>query len=358
MTTQALIATRKGLFCLSNENRLSPVDAFIGVPVTQVLARADSPCWFAALDHGHFGVKMQRSDDAGKSWKEVNAPRYPKADNREEGDALKLIWSLEFADHDNDNQLWAGTVPGGLFRSDDGGDNWRLNDPLWQFKREQEWFGGGFDDAGIHSICVHPENPSKVLVAVSCAGVWSTNDGGKSWTNKSKGMRAEYMPPDQAYDPNIQDPHRLVRCHSSPDSLWVQHHNGIFYSNDGAESWTEVDNVNPSAFGFAVAVHPDDPKLAWFVPAEKDENRVPVDGRFVVTRTQNGGQSFDVLSQGLPGELSYDLVFRHSLDVDASGQRLLMGSTTGNLWLSNDQGAHWQCLSHHLPPIYAVRFIK
>jgi photosystem II stability/assembly factor-like uncharacterized protein len=138
--------------------------------------------------------------------------------------------------------------------------------------------------------------------------------------------------------------------------LWAQHHNGIFKSNDGAASWSEITGVKPSAFGFAVAVHPDQPETAWFVPGVSDQKRYPLDGRVVVNRTRDGGQTFETLTRGLPQSHAYDLVFRHALAVDETGQTLAFGSTTGSLWLSDDGGDSWQTLSTNLPPVYAVRF--
>jgi hypothetical protein len=168
-------------------------------------------------------------------------------------------------------------------------------------------------------------------------------------------MFAEYMPPERRDDPLVQDVHRLVQCASSPDALWVQHHNGVFRSVDAGASWTSV-TVPPSVFGFAVAVHPRDPRTAWFVPAVKDEKRVPVDGRLVVSRTRDGGATFDVLTEGLPDELAYDLVYRHGLAIDATGDRLAFGSTTGGLWLTEDGGDRWMQVPARLPPILAVTF--
>lgn len=115
--------------------------------------------------------------------------------------------------------------------------------------------------------------------------------------------------------------------------------------------------MQPSAFAFAVAVHPSDPDTAWFVPADKDERRIPRDGRLVVNRTRDGGRSFVTLTRGLPQEHAYDLVYRHALDVDPDGETLAFGSTTGSLYVSDAAGDDWQCLSEHLPPIYAVRLI-
>jgi len=148
----------------------------------------------------------------------------------------------------------------------------------------------------------------------------------------------------------------MVQSPSNPEVYWVQHHNGIFRSTDGAASWHEIKNVQPSVFGFAVVVHPHDPNTAWFVPGVKDECRVPVDGKLVVTRTRDGGKKFKILGKGLPSKHCYDLVYRHGLAIDDSGNRLAFGSTTGGLWVSENQGDDWENVSLTLPPVYAVRF--
>ena len=135
--------------------------------------------------------------------------------------------------------------------------------------------------------------------------------------------------------------------------VWCQHHNGIFRSTDGARRFEEIVADAPSLFGFAVVAHPEEPETAWFVPAVKDECRVPVDRRLVVTRTRDGGRTFDILSDGLPTG-SFDLVYRHGFDVDPAGRRLAMGSTTGNLWIGEDFGATWTGVANHLPPVAQV----
>jgi photosystem II stability/assembly factor-like uncharacterized protein len=254
--------------------------------------------------------------------------------------------------------VWCGTLPGGLFKSEDSGDSWELNRPLWDNPRREEWFGGGADHPGIHSICVDPRDARHVILGISCGGVWITKDGGKSWNLTGKGMRAEFMPPEMQFEPNIQDPHLVTQCRANPDILWAQHHNGIFRSTDAAGSWSEITGVDPSVFGFAVAVHPKNPDTAWFVPAVKDEKRYACDGRVVVTRTRDGGKSFEKLSKGLPQVLAYDLVFRHALDIDESGERLAFGSTTGSVWVSENGGESWSTISSNLPPVYGVHFEK
>ena len=371
MSTRCHVGTRKGLFTLDRGASGWSISRvrFLGDNCTLAMHDPRNGDLIAALDHGHFGVKLHSSRDAGETWQEIATPKYPeKPTDHEvketplEGEpadwSLKLVWALAPGGADEPGVLWCGTLPGGLFRSEDGGDSWTLNRPLWDDPRREEWFGGGYDTPGIHSICVDPRDARRVIVGVSCGGVWITGDGGGSWQLTGKGMRAEFMPPERQFDPNVQDPHMVVQCRANPDVLWVQHHNGIFRSTDAARSWTEMSDVKPSAFGFAVAVHPKDPDTAWVVPAVKDEKRYPADGRVVVNRTRDGGQSFEALTRGLPQEHAYDIVLRHALDVDDSGDRLACGSTTGSLWISENGGDSWQTLSTNLPPVYAVRFEK
>jgi hypothetical protein len=363
MSDRLHVATRKGLFTFDRGAAGWTVGrrSFLGDPVTIVLDDARDDTLYAALNLGHFGVKLHRSKDGGQTWEERTAPSYPEIGTgsdaeKAEAPSVKQIWALEAGGTDQSGVLWAGTIPGGLFRSDDGGGSWDLIESLWNRPERADWFGGGYDDPGIHSICVHPQDPNRITVGVSCGGVWVSRDGGESWDCKAKGMYAEYMPPERRDDPSIQDPHRVVQSPTSPEVLWAQHHNGVFRTRNGADSWTALENVPPATFGFAVAVHPKEPDTAWFVPAVKDECRIPVDGRVVVARTRDGGKSFEELRRGLPQEDAYHLIFRHALDIDRTGSRLAMGSTTGNLWLSDDGGDSWDTLSSHLPPIYQVLF--
>lgn len=365
MSDRIHVATRKGMFTVRRGSGGWGVERF-SMPGTHfTVALSDRRgAVYAAAHHEHFGDKIHKSTDSGATWSEVGVPAYPEqpegmvekdAFGREWKWKLKLIWALETSGRDDDG-LWCGTIPGGLFHSGDGGATWELNRPLWDHEGRKAWFGGGADLPGLHSICVDPRDPSVVRVGVSCGGVWQTDDGGKSWACRAEGMRAEYMPPDQANVPGVQDAHHVEQSPSHPDVLWCQHHNGIFKSEDGCGSWTEVVADAPSRFGFACAVHPRNPDVAWFVPAVKDEVRIPVDGKLVVTRTTDGGKSLEVLSKGLPQEHAYDLVYRHGLDVDETGDRLVFGTTTGGLFVSEDGGESWLCVSAHLPPVYGVRF--
>lgn len=361
-----LISTRKGLFVAEPRDGAYAIDRghFIGDNVSLAMVDPRDGAWYAALDHGHFGVKLHRSDDRGATWTEIAVPVYPK---QPEGEVEKnffglelkwstqLVWSLAPA-LDAPGALWCGTIPGGLFRSEDRGASWQLVESLWFHPDRKKWGGGGRDHAGIHSICVDPRDPKTVAIAISTGGVWRTRDAGATWTNTAGGMRAEYVPPELVRDGNSQDVHCLVQCASTPTTFWAQHHNGIFVSTDDMATWRELAPTGgPSVFGFPVVVDPSDPRTAWFVPAIKDEKRIPAEGRVVVTRTSDGGDSFEVLARGLPGAFAYDLVYRHGLALAPDGT-LAFGSTTGNLFVSRDRGEQWAVVSNYLPPVYAVTF--
>lgn len=356
--TQLHVATRKGLFLLERRAGGWAVErcSFLGDPVSMLLDDPRDGTLYAALALGHFGVKLHRSPDRGRTWAEVAAPAFPPAPGGGEAPSVQQVWSLEPAVPDRPGTLWAGCIPAGLFRSTDHGASWSLVRPLWDRPERREWGGGGYDQPGLHSICVDPRDPRRVTCAVSTGGVWATADGGETWALRARGMYAEYMPPERREDQNMQDVHRLAQCPAAPEVLYAQHHNGAFRSVDGAAQWTEITAIRPSKFGFAVAVHPRDPRTAWFVPAVKDERRVPVDAKLVVARTRDGAESFEVLREGLPQEHAYDLVYRHGLAVDATGERLAMGSTTGGLWISEDGGDRWAQHPARLPPIYQVAF--
>ena len=366
MSDRIHAATRKGLFTLergsSGRWRIAGT-AFLGDHVSMLLSDTRDGTLYACQNLGHFGVKLQRSTDQGKTWKEVGVPAYPKdsgekatkeTDAEAKAPSLKQIWAMETG---KAGQVWVGTMPGGLFSSEDKGDTWQLAESLWNMPERKGWFGGGADVPGIHSVCVDPTDPAKVLIGISVGGAWGTSDGGKTWEVRAKGMYAEFMPPEQRENPLMQDPHRIVQSPTDPDVMYCQHHNAAFKSVNAGRQWTEI-HPQPSKFGFGVAVHPKDPDTAWFVPAVKDECRIPVDAQMVVSRTRDGGKSFEVLREGLPQEHAYDLVFRHAFDVDDTGDRLVMGSTTGALWVSEDQGDSWQTVSAHMPPVYCVRFEK
>jgi hypothetical protein len=362
------VGTRKGLFRYERKGKgkwEAGPPAFLGEPVVAVLSDPRDGAIYAALRMGHFGPKMRRSHDQGATWEETPTPKFADEPERKfppepatgekKGPSVDMVWILAAGGSDEPGVLWAGTLPGGLFKSADHGASWSLVESLWNVPQREKWFPGGAADGqggpGIHSIHVDPRDSKKLTLGISCGGVWKSDDGGAAWRQAGHGLRAAFLPPELQYDPTSQDPHRLSH---SGDTVWCQHHNGVFLSRDGGDKFEEIADIKPSVFGFAVSAHPKDPDTAWLVPGVKDEFRVPVDGRFVVTRTQDGGKTFESLSEGLPQGPAWDLVYRHGLDVDRTGKRLVMGSTTGNLWASENGGESWVQVSGHLPPIAAV----
>jgi hypothetical protein len=379
-----LLGTRKGTFGVErSQGKWRPaLLGHAGVGSNFVVRDPHTGTLWAALGHGHWGAKLSRSRDGGKTWEDATQITYPEgaryldvppgADPKtlppsfKEAKLLKL-WAIAFGPA---GRMYVGTIPGGLFVSDDAGDTFTLNLPLWNhesrggdlFRGEgsgvTHWFGtpaseGGEFAPGIHSIAVDPTNPDRVLIAISTAGVLETTDGGKSWRSRNRGLLMDYLP-----DPSAEwghDPHFLELCSAQPQHVWQQNHCGVFYSSDGAATWKKVSQPEQGVhFGFPVAVDAEHGKTAWVVPGKADMQRTAIDGGLFVARSQDGGESWQPLRKGLPQEHAYDVVYRHALD--NSGDALAFGSTTGNLYVSEDRGESWQVVGHNLPPIYSVRF--
>ena len=354
------IGSRKGLIEMARGAQGWRVQAthFLGEPVSMILPDARDGRLYASLSTGHYGTKLWVLERQDGQWRELIAPAFPpKPANSSDplAWALHSIWSLEAGGADQPQRLWAGTLPGGLFRSEDSGASWRLVRSLWDNPARLEWGGGGYDFPGIHSICVDPKDSARITVAISTGGVWRSDDAGDSWRLCAKGMTAVYMPPELAHSEVHQDAHRVVQSAQDHNVFWCQHHNEMSVSHDNCASWQKL-AVPLADFGFTVVTHPRDAATAWFIPAQKDERRVPVDLALCVLRTRDGGKNFEQLRKGLPQEACYDLIYRHALAVDDTGNTLAMASTTGGLWISDDGGDSWTAPSVRLPPVACVRF--
>ena len=384
MSDRILLGTRKGTFVVEKVGgRWTPrLAGHAGAGVNFVARDPSTGTLWAALGHGHWGAKLSRSTDGGSTWADAAQVKYPEGarylanpDPGESEDAkarvrdatLLKLWCIAFA---KSGRIWVGTIPGGLFHSDDGGESFELNLPLWNHESRggdlfsgegtgtTHWFGTPASESGefapgIHSIAIDPRDDRRVLVAVSTAGVLETTDGGRTWRGRNKGMLMDYLP-----NPSADwghDPHFVTLCANDPDHVWQQNHCGVFYSADGASTWTKVSAPERGVhFGFPVAADENDGKTAWVVPGKADSERMTIGGGLFVARTNDGGASWEDLREGLPQEGAYDVVYRHALH--NSGNRLAFGSTTGNLYVSENRGDSWQAVSHNLPPIYSVRF--
>lgn len=350
-----LIGTSKGLVVFNKTAEGWNVERvhFKGFPVSLVYVDERNGKWWVGLAHRHWGQKLHFSEDEGATWGTVSMPTYPKGVEFRPGKAavLRKIWCMAHGGPDHPERLWLGTEPGGLFRSDDGGRNFHLVESLWNHPSRMDanqWFGAGRDEPFIHSIVVDPRDSDHVYIAVSCAGVFETKDGGQTWRPKNKGLKAAYLP-----NPNVEvghDPHLLLACGENPDVMWQQNHCGIFRSEDAAETWQDVTDENGLAdYGFGLAIDDENPKRAWVIPAVSDVERVAPDLSLVVCRTGDGGKNWEELRNGLPQGNCFDIVFRHSLF--RKNGIMLFGTTTGNLYLSENDGDDWVCLSNNLARI-------
>jgi hypothetical protein len=358
MSDTMILGTRKGLLIFEHANRQWKMvrEAHTAIPISYAATDPRSGTLWACLDHGHWAQKLHRSPDMGETWEEVPAPKYPEGEETNEGApaTTSYLWTITPGGVDQPDRLYIGTEPGGLFHSDDSGDSFRLVETLWNHPTHKGgWFGGGRDHPGLCSICVDPRDNQHIHIGISVGGVYETFDGGETWEPRNKGLKACYLPnPDAEVG---HDPHFMIASPANPDVLWQQNHCGVFRSVDGAQTWQDVSQADgPVYFGFALAVDEQDPDTAWVVPAVSDELRVAIDRALCVGYTEDGGKTWTDFRSGLPQEDCYDIVFRHALDI--SGNRLAFGTTTGNVYVSDDRGESWRCIAHHLPPVYSVRF--
>lgn len=367
------LGTRKGIMVWEKSGSEWSLGhfAFRGSHVSIVHLDPRSGHLYALLDDGHFGNKLFRWDNfaddpnwrsasQSDAWKELPTLVYPEGSRLPNGNDAVLKYQWAFA-HGSDNQpgrIYIGTEPGGLFVSDNHGDEFWFVQSLWDHPsrcaEKTPWMGGGRDNAGIHSICIDPRDDGRVRIGISVAGVFESNDNLESWAPVNKGLRADYMP--DPYPEVGHDPHLLVQNRANPDVLWQQNHCGIFRTTNGCQSWDTVSEEDGIAnFGFCIAIDPENENTAWVIPAESDQVRVACDHQLAVSRTEDVGKTWTHFRQGLPQQDCFDFAFRHGLVL--SGDSLVFGTACGSLYESGDRGESWQVISNHLPPVYCVHVI-
>jgi hypothetical protein len=359
MQTKLLVGTSKGLIIYRHTRMEWAIDSirFEGLPVSLVYIDERTNRWWVALSHRHWGEKLHWSDDGGKNWQEVKVPGFNNFFYRPGKPAsLKKIWVMKHAGPDKPGGLWLGTEPGGLFYSEDSGSHFHLVESLWNHPSrsdDNQWFGAGKDYPFIHSIVLDPRNSNHVYIGISCAGVFETRDGGKSWDAKNYGLVAAYLPNPKAEVGH--DPHQILICKSHPDVMWQQNHCGIFRTINGGDRWEDVSGKNGfPRYGFALAIDDEDPKVAFVIPAQSDEQRIPVDLRLTVCKTKDGGATWESMHHGLPEPPAFDLALRHAFT--AKGATLAFGTNNGNLYWSGDSGETWTALSQNLASVNYLAF--
>ena len=358
------IGTKKGLFVAesSKTRRGFALRGPFGSGVSVYSAMVDmrgTPRVYASSCNAFFGMKILRSTDLGKTFKETkSAPAFPKDDGR----ALANIWSLEPGDGKKD--LWCGVEPAALFRSGDGGDSWEMVPGISNHEHARKW------NPGNGGLCMHTiiRDGNRVHLGISTGGHYLSEDGGASFTAANKGVGAGFMP--DPYPEFGQCVHKMARHPDAPGRLYMQNHGGwdkwdgpggprpgigVLRSDDYGHTWRSIAKGLPSDFGFPIVVHPQCADTVYVAPLEPTTRTCP-GGAPAVWRSENGGDSWQKLSKGLPKKQSYFTVLRDAMDIDELGSpALYLGTTTGQLWIGRDGGEKWECLFDALPPINCVK---
>lgn len=316
-------------------------------PINHVVADPESGTIYGAGGNEWFGPAVWKSTDLGETWTH-SSDGLAYAEGQE---PIKAVWSLGV----RDGRVYAGVQPAGLFHSDDQGQSWTHVEGLQRHPTRPEWSPGG---AGLilHSLVLHPDDPGKIWVGISAAGVFHTADGGETWETRNRGTRADFMPEDQRYPEFGQCVHCLVMAPGRTERLYQQNHCGMYRSDDGGRRWDSIEAGLPSSFGFPAAAHPRDADTLFLLPLNGDiKGRFVPDGKAAVWRTRDGGASWQDLRRGLPQENAFFGVLRQAMATDRLDPAgVYFGSSGGALFASADEGESWDCVAQHLPSILSV----
>jgi photosystem II stability/assembly factor-like uncharacterized protein len=363
-----LIATRKGAFILhadaARETFAIRGPHFLGHVIHHiVLDPRDRRTMLMAASTGHLGPSVFRSTDFGETWQEADhPPQFPKAAAGQRVRAVDHVFWLT-AGHESEPDVWyAGTSPQGLFRSEDGGRRWEGVVGLNNHPMLDTWTGGEKDGTPdgpkLHSVLIDPRNRNRMYVGMSSGGFFVSDDQGGQWRALNKGCRADFFP--DPYPEYGHDPHRVMLHPLRPDRLYQQNHCGIYRMDLPDETWVRIGENMPSDvgdIGLPLALHPRDPDTVWVFPMDGSSvwPRVSPGGRPAVYATRDAGASWQRLDAGLPREQAWFTVKRQSVSADPlTPVGLYFGTTSGAVWASADEGAHWRSLARDLPEIYAV----
>lgn len=356
MTTLLMIGTRKGLFLARSDDRRDwtldgPHFAMNAVYAVAIDTRAPTPRLLVGADSEHWGPSIFTSDDGGESWHEPEggALRFPA----ETGAALVRAWQLQPAGPAEPGVVWAGVEPAALFRSEDGGSTYSLVEGLWDHPDRPQWMPGG-GGLCLHTVVPHPTDADRMVVAVSAAGVYRTGDGGKSWVPSNSGITAWHNP--DPHPPFGQCVHKIARHPDRPEQMFLQNHGGVYRSDDGGATWGEIHGGLPATFGFPTVAHPHRPGTAYVYPLVADAHRMPPEDRCRVYRTTDAGESWHPLATGLPQERAYLTVLRDAMCTDDEPVAgVYLGTRTGEVFASADEGESWASIARHLPDVLSVR---
>ena len=361
---RVLVGTRKGAFILTADGKRERWDVsgphFGGWEIFHMKASpADPNRIFAAQSSGWFGQVMQRSSDGGKTWETVGnkfaydgpTGTHQWYDGTPHPWEFAKVWHVEPSLEDPDT-VYAGIEDAALFKSTDGGQTWHELAGLRTHSTGSLWQPGA-GGMCLHTILLDPSKPGRIFVAISSAGAFRSDDGGKSWRPINKGLKSEGIP-----DPTAEVGHcvhRIAMHRSRPGTLFMQKHWDVMRSDDAGDTWHEVSGNLPSDFGFPIDVHAHEPETIYVVPIKSDSEHYPPDGRLRVYCSRTGGNEWEALTNGLPQRHCYTNVLRDAMAVDALDPcGVYFGTTGGQVFCSPNGGDRWVPIVEHLPSVVAV----
>jgi hypothetical protein len=361
---RVLVGTRKGAFILTSDGKRERWDVsgphFGGWEIYHLTGSpADPSRLYASQSTGWFGQLIQRSDDGGTTWEPVgNQFQYdgvPGTHQWYDGTPhpweFARVWHLAPSLSDPDT-IYAGVEDAALFRSIDGGQTWQELPGLRGHGSGPSWQPGA-GGLCLHTIVLHPNDPGRMHVAISAAGVFRTDDAGKTWRPVNRGLRSGGIPDQDAEVGHCV--HRLAMHPSRPDVLFMQKHWDVMRSDDAGESWHEVSGNLPSDFGFPIEVHAHEPDTIYVIPIKSDSEHYPPEGRLRVYRSRTGGNEWEALTKGLPQSDCYVNVLRDAMAVDALDScGVYFGTTGGQVYASADAGDSWAPIVRDLPAVLSV----
>ncbi|HEX6548404.1 MAG TPA: exo-alpha-sialidase [Candidatus Dormibacteraeota bacterium] len=363
-SVRVLVGTRKGGFILTSNEKREKWDVtgplFTGWEIYHLKGSpADPDRLYASQSRGWFGQVLQRSDDGGATWNVMNnefkyagdVHTHKWYDNSDHPYEFARVWHLE-PSAKNPDQVYAGVEDAALFVTDDGGQSWEELDGLRHHPSAVGWAPGA-GGLCLHTILLDPTDGGRIVTAISSAGVFKSDDSGKTWRPANKGLVSNFMP-----DPDAEVGHCVhhVAMHPSrPDTLFMQKHWDVMRSDDGAETWQEVSGDLPSDFGFVIDVHTHEPETIYVVPIKSDQDHYVPDGKLRVYRSRTGGNEWEALTNGLPQENCYVNVLRDAMAVDRLDDcGIYFGTTGGQVYVSPDAGDTWRPIVHDLPSVLSV----
>jgi photosystem II stability/assembly factor-like uncharacterized protein len=358
------VGTRKGAFVMTADGRRDNWQIsgphFGGWEIFHVKGSPVDPNrLYASQNTSWFGQIIQRSNDGGQTWEPAgNRFVYDGTpgthlwyDGTPHPWEFKRIWHLEPSLTDPDT-VYAGGEDAALFRTTDAGQTWEELAALRTHRTAGGWQPGA-GGLGLHTILIDPSNHDRMFIAISAAGAFKTEDGGRSWRAINSGLKSDGIPNPDAEAGHCV--HRIAMHPSRPDVLFMQKHWDVMRSNNGGESWEEVSGNLPSDFGFPIDVHAHEPETIYVVPIKSDSEHYPPDGRLRVYRSRTGGHEWEALTSGLPQSHCFVNVLRDAMAVDQLDScGIYFGTTGGQVYVSPDGGDHWTTIAHDLPAVLSV----